>query len=61
MLPGVQTGDQFWAIFLGGKARLASSSLEMNHKICVDYVDWRVVIHLLLALIVQCRYGFFAP
>ena len=32
----------------------------MNHKISVDYVEWRVAIHPLLALIVQCRYGFFA-
>lgn len=35
---------------------------EMNHKISVYYnVDWRVVIHPFLALIVQCRYGLFAP
>ena len=35
---------------------------EMNHKISVYYnVDWRVVIHPFLALIVKCRYGLFAP
>ena len=38
---------------------LASNLLEMNHKISVYYVDLRVVTHLLLALILQCRYGFF--
>ena len=32
---------------------------EMNHKISVYCVDWRVLIQLLLALIVQCRYVFF--
>ena len=40
---------------------LASNLLETNHKISDYYVDKRIVIHLLLALIVQCRYGFFAP
>ena len=31
----------------------------MNHKISIYYVEQRVVIHLLLALIVQCWYVFF--
>lgn len=31
----------------------------MNHKISIYYVEWKVVIHLLLALIVQCWYVFF--
>ena len=43
-----------------GKVELASNLLEMNHKISVYNVDWRVVIHLLLALIVHCRYVFFS-
>ena len=38
--------------------RLEIILLEMNHKISVYNVDRRVVINLLLALIVQCRYGF---
>ena len=46
--------------FFGGPG--ASNFLEMNHKISVCYVDWGVIIHLLLALIVQCRFFFlFAP
>ena len=58
----LQNGDQFHAIFFfWRKVGLASNSLEMNRKISVYYVDQRIVIHLLLALIVQCRYGFFAP
>ena len=39
----------------------ASNLLEMSHKIFVYYVDWRVVIHLLLALIVHLGMVFFAP
>ena len=35
---------------------LVSILLDINNKISVYYVEWRVVIHLLLALIVQCRY-----
>ena len=46
-------------VFGGKKVGLASNLLEMNNKISVYSVDWRAVIHLLLALIVQCRYGFF--
>ena len=29
----------------------------LNHKISVYSVDWRAVIHILLALIVQYKYG----
>ena len=40
---------------------LAINLIEMNHKISVYYVKWGgVVIHLVLALIVQFRYVFFA-
>ena len=39
---------------------LVINLIEMNHKISVYYVKWGVVIHLVLALIVQCRYVFFA-
>ena len=44
----------------GGMVGLAINLIEMNHKISVYYVKWGVVIHLVLALIVQCRYVFFA-
>ena len=44
----------------GGMVGLATNLIEMNHKISVYYVKWGVVIHLVLALIVQCRYVFFA-
>ena len=50
MLPGVTNGHQFLVIFFSGKVGLISNLLEMNHKISVYYVDWRIVIHLLLAL-----------
>ena len=50
----LQTGHQFQAKVFRGKVGLASNLLEMNHKISVDNVDERGVIHLLLALIVQC-------
>ena len=39
--------------------RLVSNLLQMNHKISIYYVEWKVVIHLLLALIVQCWYVLF--
>ena len=41
-----------------GKVGLASNLLEMNHKISVYNVDWRVVIRLLLALVVHCSMVF---
>ena len=44
--------------FEGEKVGLESNSLVMNHKISVYYVDWGVVIRLLLALVVQCRFFF---
>ena len=45
----------------GGKVGLAINLIEMNHKISVYYVEWGVVIHLVLAFIVLCRYVVFAP
>ena len=42
----------FWG---GGKVGLAINLIEMNHKISVYYVEWRVVIHLVLAFVVLCR------
>ena len=61
----LQNGHQFQAIIFllgggGGMVGLAITLIEMNHKISVYYVKWGVVIHLVLALIVQCRYVFFA-
>ena len=38
---------------------LAISLIEMNHRFSVYYLEWRVVIHLLLALIIQCIGMFF--
>ena len=55
----LQNGDKFRAIFFWGKVGLVSNLFQMNHKISIYYVEWRVVIHLLLALIVQCWYVFF--
>ena len=49
----------FRQYFFGGKVGLASNLLEISHKISVYYIDWRIFIHLLLALIVHCRYVFF--
>ena len=48
----------FRQYFLGGKVGLASNLVEMSHKISVNYVDKRIAIHLLLALIVHCTYVF---
>ena len=59
MLSGITKWSPISGNVFGGKeVGLASNLLEMNHKISVYSVDWRAVIHLLLALIVQCRYGF---
>ena len=55
---GAELNGQFGKFF-GGKVGLASNLLQMNHKISIYYVEWRVVIHLLLTLIVQCWYVFF--
>ena len=47
--------------FLGGEVGLARRLLEMNQKISVHCVDSRIVIHLLVAFIVHCRFGFLQP
>ena len=64
----LQNGYQFQEFFFflffffggGGEVGLASILLEVTPKDSLYYVDWRVVIHLLLALIVQCGYVSFA-
>ena len=60
----LQNGHQFQGIYFffggGGKVGLAINLIEMNHKISVYYVEWRVVIHLVLAFVILCRYVFFA-
>ena len=50
MLPGVTKWSKISGNILQGDGGLVSNLLEMNHKISVYYVDWRIVIHLLLAL-----------
>ena len=55
------SGNDFFLGGGGGMVGLAINLIEMNHKISVYYVKWGVVIHLVLALIVQLRYVFFAP
>ena len=42
-----------------GKVGLAINLPEMNHQISVYFIEWKVVIHLDTALIVQCRYVLF--
>ena len=55
MLPGVTKWSPISGkLFFGGKMGLASNLLKMNYKISVYHVEGRVVIHRLLALIVQC-------
>lgn len=44
---------------LRGEIGLASNLLEINYKISVYCIEGKIVIHLLLGLIVQCRYVFF--